>query len=283
MRLTEDNVLDYIDLYFSYVYERGNSIVFIRDPQNMNFKGSDGIGVHFKAIEKHAQMSVKWSDDENAFIIKTPLLYQDETREGVIHVFKNGEIHVLAPLEVRFLDTLKEHDTIPLAHPLEKDILRQTRDLLGKTPSGERLLNIADEKNVSIRIIGSPNYQALTSNTPEIFLLIPAAQHSADMHQALQLGGALRDMEQIFGGFERPERGTDEAVFFSINYDKNLNILCEICKIVDEFEDLNMPEAIAAMRRLGIEDIYGGYKNAASPEQMLEIYIQMMTKQGFIL
>ena len=112
---------------------------------------------------------------------------------------------------------------------------------------------------------------------------MPAAQHNADMHQALQLGGALRDMEQILGGFPRPSKDESEEVYFAVSYDKNLNLLMEVCKIAEEFEDLNMNEAVAAMRRIGIEDVYGGYKNNASPDKMLEIYIKMMTKQGFIV
>jgi hypothetical protein len=283
VRLTEENVLEYIDMYFSYVYERGNSIVFIRDGQDTNFKGSDGMGVHFKALQTIEQVSVQWSEEEDAFIIRTPLLYQDQTRKGVIHVSKNGRIDVRAPLEVSFLSSPKGFDTVPVIHPKANEILRQTRDLLGKTTTGKRLLDIADEKDVEIHIMGSPNYQAITTNKPAIYLFMPAAQFTADIHQALQLGGALRDMEQILGGFPRPSPEEPPEVFFAINYDKNLNLLCEICKIVDEFEALNMPEALAAMRRLGIEDVYGGYKNKASPDEMLTIYISMMMKQGFIL
>ena len=283
VRLTEDNVLDYIDLYFTYVYERGNSIVFIRDPQNTNFKGSDGMGNHFKAIQKHTSVRVEWSDDVDAFVIHAPLLYQDKTREGVIHVSKNGKIDVLAPLTVSFLDVPRGFEDVPINHPKADSIISQVRDLLVKTPTGKRLLDIADEKNIDIHLIGSPNYQAIVTNKPTIYLLMPAAQYTGDMHQALQLGGALRDMEQVLGGFPRPAKDEPPEVYFTINYDKNLNLLMEICKIVEEFEDINMPEAVSAMRRLGIESIYSGYKNEASPEDMLQIYIKMMTKQGFIL
>lgn len=283
VRLTSDNVLDYIDMYFSYVYERGNSIVFIRDPQNMNFKGSDGMGAHFKAIQKHQSVQVQWSNEDDAFVIHTPLLYQDKTHEGVIHVSKNGRIDVLAPLTVSFLDTPQGIEDVPYAHPKADDILRQTRDLLVKAPTGKRLLDIADEKDVEIRIVGSANYQAVATNKPMIYLFMPAAQYTADYHQALQLGGALRDMEQVLGGFPRPSAEEAPEVFFSISYDKNLNILCEVCKIVEEFENLNISEAIAAMRRLGIEDVYSGYKNGAPPDEMLNIYTNMMVKQGFIV
>lgn len=282
VRLTADNVLDYIDMYFSYVYERGNSIVFIRDPRDTSFKGSGGMGVHFKAIQKHQSIQVQWSDDEDVFIIHTPLLYQDKTHEGVIHVSKNGRINVLAPLTVSFLDTPQGVEVVPYTHPKADDVLRQVRDLLIKAPTGKRLLDIADEKDVEIRIVSSANYQAIATNKPLIYLFMPAAQYTADYHQALQLCGALRDIEQILGGFPRPSSDESPEVFFSISYDKNLNILCEICRIVEEFEDLNISEAMAAMRRLGIEDVYSGYKNGASPDEMLKIYTDMMIKQGFI-
>lgn len=283
VRLNADNVLHYIDMYFSYVYERGNSIVFIRDPRDMNFKGSDAMGSHFKAIEKHAGVTVEWNDADEVFIINSPLLYQEKTREGVIHVAKNGTIDVLAPLKVKFMDAPQAFDSIPLKHPKDDEILRQARDLLVKTKSGQRLIGMADKVGVEIRVCGSPNYQAVATNKPLLYLFLPAAQYNADYHQALQLAGVLRDAEQILGGFPRPSNDEDPAVFFAISYDKNLNLLMEICKIVGEFEALNMSEATNAMRRLGIEDIYSGYKNNASPEQMLQIYERMMIEQGFII
>lgn len=283
VRLTEDNVLGFIDMYFSYVYERGNSIVFIRDPQDTNFKGSDGMGVHFKAIQKMERVSVSWSDDHDAFVIRTPLLYQEQTREGIIHVAKNGRIGVLEPLKVSFLDTPQAVEKVQLEHPKSKTILDQAKNLLVKSKGAKRLLDIADEKDVEIRVLSSPNYQAVTTNKPLIYLFMPAAQFTADYHQALQIVGAMRDMEQILGGFPRPSTEEPPEVFFAISYDKNLNLLMEICKIVDEYEALNIPEALSALRRIGIEDIYSGYKNNANPTEMLDIYVKMMMKQGFIV
>ncbi len=280
VRLNAENVLQYIDFYFSYVYERGNSLVFIRDPQNTNFKGSDGMGVHFKAIQKHASVRVEWNEAEGVFVIRVPLLYQDKTREGVLHVDKaSGRINVLEPLSVRFLDAPQGYETLRYIHPHEASILEQTKTLLFKSGTGQRLIKIADEKDVVMRVLGSPNYQAFTSNKPMIYMLMPAAQHTADYHQALILAGALRDAEQILGNFPRPSFEEPPEIYFSINYDKNLNVLMEICKIVEE---LDVPEALAAMRRIGIEDIYRGYKKGAEPDEMLQIYIAMMMKQGFI-
>lgn len=280
VRLTRENVLQYIDFYFSYVYERGNSLVFIRDPQNTNFKGSDGMGVHFKAIQKHASVRVEFDEALGVFIIRSPLLYQDQTHEGVIHVHKtSGRIDVLEPLTVSFLDAPQGYETLTYIHPHEDSILEQTKTLLFKSETGQRLMKIAQEKDVPVRVLGSPNYQAFTSNRPAVTMLMPAAQHTADYHQALILAGALRDAEQILGNFPRPSKEEPPAIYFAVNYDKNLNILMEICKIVEELE---VPEAFAAMRRIGIEDVYQGYKKGAAPDEMLQIYIAMMMKQGFI-
>jgi len=280
VRLNEDNVLEYLDMYVSYVYERGNSLVFIRDGQDTNFKGSSGMGVHFKALQAVEEISVSFDAQNDSFSIKTPLLYQDKTRKSVIKVHKNGEIVVEHPLNVHFLDKSIHFEHINLKHPLQNEIIAQTRTLLEKSETAKRLLKIADEKDVDIHILSSPNYQAITSNKPTIFMAMPAAQHTADYHQALILGGALRDMEQTLGGFPRPSLEEPTEVYFAANYDKNLNLLMEICKMVEE---LDTPEALEAMRRLGIEDLYKGYKSNASPDTMLQIYISMMTRQGFII
>ena len=283
VHITEDNVLAYIDFYFTYVYERGNSIVFIRDPQDTNFKGSDGMGVHFKALQQHKNLDVSWNADREIFVIKTPLLYQDKTHKGVVNVYPDGCIEVVKPLRVSFLDEPEMFEDVPLVHPKEEKILEQTRGLIEKTRTGKRLLDMMDENDVRVRVLGSCNYQAVATNKPEIFLFMPSAQYTADYHQALQLVGAMRDVEQILCAYPRPSWEEPEEVFFAVSYDKNLNLLCEICKMVEELDEQGIEEGTSAMRRIGIQAVYRGYKNGASPQEMLDIYIAMMEKQGFII
>jgi len=283
VHITEDNVLAYIDMYFTYVYERGNSIVFIRDPQDTNFKGSDGMGVHFKALQKHQNLDVSWNEKRQIFVIKTPLLYQNKTHQGVVNVHQDGCIEVVKPLRVSFLDTPDIFEDIEYVHPKEDAILEQAYGLIEKTKTGKRLLDLMREKEIPVRVLGSCNYQAVATNLPMIYLFMPSAQYTADYHQALQLVGAMRDVEQILNAYPRPSHEEPEEVFYAVSHDKNLNLLLEICKMVEELDEQGIEDGVSAMRRIGIEDVYTGFKNNLSPEALLRVYETMMMKQGFLV
>lgn len=281
-RLSEDNVLLYIDLYFSYVYERGNSIVFIRDPQNTNYKGSEGMGVHFKALQQHPTVNVAWSDADNAFIIRTPILYQEKTHDAVIHVDKAGIIDVKTPLKVTFLDAPKGFEPRTYKHPQAVDILQQARDLLLKSPRAKALLDYADEKKIHIHCLGSPNYQAFCTNKPLIYLFCPSAQYTADYMHALILAAALDDARQISEGYTRPSHEEEQDIYLAVNYHKNLRSLAEVCKIVDELKNDDVNEAYIAMQRLGMQNIYAGIQNGVSDLELLHIYQDDLQQQGYI-
>jgi len=264
VRVNMGNVLAYIDLYFSYVYERGNTVVFMRRND---------------APQPHIFMS----DDEGHFIIHTQLLYQDELREAVVHVHKSGQIDIISPANVSFLDAPQGYESIPYIHPKADSILEQTKALLSASETGQAYLDDAQAHGIDIHVLSSPNYQATTVNKPTVYLFIPAAQYTADYHHALLLGGALHDMRQIMDGYKRPSVDEDEVVFFDINHDKNLKLIAGICKIAEEMEALNISEVVFALQNLGLGSVYQGFKDDVSSTDLMNIYIQSLKDRGVII
>jgi hypothetical protein len=280
--LGEDNVLGYLDLYISYVYERGNSLGFIRDPRHTVKKGAAAMESHFSAITLHSKSAVSFDSANGRYTVKTPLIYQDKTVDSLIEIEKNGAIHILEPLQVSFLQAPRPETAIPYRHPFEGQIIEQSKALLAETAHGRTLLAITDETDVDIRVLGSPNYQGFITNDGIIYLTMPAAEQSGKILQALILAACLRDVEQIRGGYPHPNPTGDETVFALANYGKNLDMIVEMCKIVEELEKQGRPEALGALRDLGHESVYGGYKNRLEDNALMEVYLSALERHGII-
>ncbi|MGB0719846.1 MAG: hypothetical protein ACPGRX_05205 [Bdellovibrionales bacterium] len=280
--LDAHNVLQYIDLYLSYVYERGNSLVYIRDPQDTGFKGSDAMGVHFQAIKQHRNVNVTWNVGESCYEITAPLLYQDKAVESLVQVNKAGRIRVVKPVRVDFLNTPENTDCAALAHPRAQAIVEQCVTMLDSVPTGKQLLQLIEDHDIGISVISAPNIQAFAVNKPMVYLLTPAAQQTADYYQALVLAGALHDAGQIVNGYKRPSIDEPDQLLFDIQYDKNLKLIIAVCRIVDEFLDINIHEPLNILRRLGLQEVYAGYRAGMTMRALFDVYIDGLVAQGAI-
>ena len=280
--LDKDNVIDYVDLYISYVYERGNSLAFISDPHATSHKGSAAMEMHFRAITHHQQSSVKFDDASQRFHIVTPLIYQDQTIQSRVEIDKTGSIHLIEPVAVSFLTKLKPAKHIAYRHPLEDSIIEQSRALLSTTATGQKLIQATIEKGVEVRVLNSPSRHSYTTNTPVVYLVMPSVKRTADYLQAIVLAGGLRDAEQVLKEYYHPHPVHDEDRFFELNYSKNLDIVVEMCKIVKEYEDQNIQDALNELRKIGLESVYSGYKNGLSSEALMTVYIDSLKRYGLL-
>lgn len=280
MSLGTDNALSYIDLYLSYVYERGNSLVYIDDPQNTRQRGADAMAVHFQAIQQYHNAHITKKGDN--FQITTPLLYQGKSVQSRIDVNKKGRIAVKEPIKVQFLDKPNMYEAIPFIHPKEKQIIEQCKTLLAKTQSGKRMIDVLETCKVELQIIANPNIQIVTYNKPAISLFMPAAMHTADYHQALLLAAAINDVEQIMRGYKRPSIDEDDEIYLTINYDKNLKALLEMIKIIDEFKNQGNDDALVTFRRFGFQELYAAAQQDKSMNEMMMVYLRILADQGYI-
>ena len=280
--LSENNVIDYIDLYISYVYEYGNSLEFIRDPHDMTQKGSGAMEMHFNAIKYHHNSSVFFDTENEKYKIITPLIYQDRTLQSQIEVFKTGRINIIEPVSVTFLENLNPKELISYRHPHEKEIIEQSKDILSSVEAGQRLLKIAQDFDTPIRVLTSPNYRGFITNQGGIYILMPATEKSAKFMQALVLAYALRDVEQIAAGYTHPALHEDKDHYVSANYSKNLDMILEMCKIAEEFQNKNIPEALHVLQRMGLESVYSGYKTGLDNDALMKIYLDSLKRYRFL-
>lgn len=280
--LSEKNVIDYVDLYISYVYEYGNSLEFIRDPHDMVQKGSNAMEMHFNAIKHHHNSSVSFDAESEKYEIITPLIYQDRTVQGQIEVSKTGCINIIQPVSVIFLKNLNPKELISYRHLHESEIIEQSKDILSSVEAGQRLLKIAQDYDTPIRVLTSPNYRGFITNQGGIYIVMPAAEKSAKYMQALVLAYALRDVEQIAAGYTHPSLKDDKDHYISANYSKNLDMILEMCKIAEEFQNKDIPEALHVLQRMGLESLYSGYRNKLDQAALMDAYMDSLKRYKFL-
>ncbi|GJL84646.1 MAG: hypothetical protein DHS20C02_04210 [Micavibrio sp.] len=260
------NALDYLDLYISYVYERGHSLAFLGDPE-----------------EARKQSTVAFDESAQEYTISTPLVYHDNTVQGKAVVNQNGAITLSTPVKASFLHELKPHTDIPYRHTNEEQITEQSIAILSESEAGQNLLKLKDEHSVEIRVLSSPNYHGVITNDLVIYLVIPAAEQNAKFFQALVLTYALRDVQQIAGGYLHPHPSIDKDEYLTANYGKNLDMISKMCEIVAEFEDANAPGALMALKRMGLGIVFDAYKEGLQGDALMEVYIKALEKDGTIM
>ncbi len=263
LSLSDDNAINYLDFYISYVYERGNSLDFIRKKDS-----------HSAAL--------LGSDDGGRFKIEAPLSYQGGEINAQILVETNGAIHIEAPLRTSFLTELQPHIEINYRHPMEEKILGEAKSLLAQSVTGQALLDKVQNSAIDLRILNSPNYQGYIANNLTIYLTMPSAEQTGKYLQAIVLAYCLRDADQISNGFTRPSYKDDKTKFISTNHLKNLDMIEEICTIVEELEGQNIPEAYAGLEALDLEDVYQAYKNNVEGPELMQVYIDSLEKKDLV-
>lgn len=263
--LHEKNVVDYLSLYISYVYERGNSLQFSHEAE-------DEKAIELKLIDVNNEL----------YKLETELLYQGSMHKAHITVKADGSIHIETPLEVSFLENVSNHGPVALRHPLEDQIIQQSKDLLAHSETGQKLLETLEFSTINIRVLGNANYHSFVTNSGTIYIVMPAAEQNAKYLQALVLAWSLHDLEQVKAGYIHPHPTTDEHLYVDVNYSKNLDMLMETCKIVEELENKGLTEGLGALKRLGLESVYEGHKDGLLFDDLMEIYIKALKRRGFL-
>lgn len=257
VNLNTENVGQYIDLFISYVYERGNSLIFLRDDE---LKAGFPAPVHDPARDVYA--------------MALPLIYHDREVQSKIEISRDGKIHVLSPLKVSFLTEINPDADNPYRHPREAEIIEQAKGLLSITATGQALLE--EMSDATLRVLSSPNYQGFVTNNAAAYITMPAAEQNAKYTQALILASCLHDIKQVKSGYIYAHPVADEALYATVNYGKNLDILTETCKIIEEYEAQSIPEALDAFKKMDFESVYEGYKQGKRHESLMQVYIEAL-------
>lgn len=251
--LRADNVADYVDLYISYVYERGNSLELAPNTVPIVTQTAEG------------------------FDLSLQLKFQERIVDGMISVSNNGVIHIKAPVNVCFLDTLNTEKTPQYRHPLENQIKEQIEGLASITETGMAALQKMHSLQVDLRILTSPAYQTFCTDSKTAYITMPATEQNAKYTQVLDFVSVIKDIElSLEEQRYRPSPYQTSAALQTeatgLHLAKNLESILEMCKIVKELEEQNIPEALYALKNSGLYGIYQGFEKNHSKNVLLGIY-----------
>lgn len=154
------------------------------------------------------------------------------------------------------------------------NLVDQMKEKLSVSETGDRLLKMADHYGVEIRLIKSTKLQSSVHGTKEIFLSAEAGQTEVELSQLLELGSALRELEQNIVGYGMPSAHEDPFEKATLIHTKYLDKIVYMCKIGHELIHIYGDQITSLMDQFGITDIYEGYVNNLDHEAMGEVYRQ---------
>lgn len=151
-------------------------------------------------------------------------------------------------------------------------LIAKLKAALSQSETGARLVQMADQNKIKIRLLKSKHLQSAATEQREVFLAAEAGQTDPQMHQLLEFGGVLREAEQILMGFSVPVKGEDELEKASRIHSKYLDKIVHMCKIGLELEIFYGERVLSAIRQFGYEDMYNAHKNSLGHQEVEKIY-----------
>lgn len=95
LTLNENTIIDYLQVYLSYVIEQPENILLLKNPENMHFKSSFYMDFHFDK-NNYSEKDIKITDfsPENGFAIHSPFVFNGKIDRGIAKISPNGTISV---------------------------------------------------------------------------------------------------------------------------------------------------------------------------------------------
>lgn len=281
VRLTQNNVLDYLDFFDDIAFNPNAKVKFIVSADDTGYSGASAMGHHFKAIEYTDRRTIEEYEDH--FLLVIPALYNGKTVQAHVRVGKDGDIRILAPVEIRLVrEDPGSANPLGYAHPMGDALLTANREILSLSDEGKRLWDTIEHYKGELRIVtGLVGIGAFSPSTSFGFITAPATLAQPSPYQVIALAGALREIElQLMGEYRgQPKYVQDDEVneFAEINLARNLDIWLKICTIIDEIEASGqVVRFVDVFRKAGFEEIYTGYKNGSSLDDLTLIAARIM-------
>lgn len=164
-------------------------------------------------------------------------------------------------------------------HPNEEHMLTKAIEILQKSDTGAHLLGVLHEKKIGVRVIKNRNAHGYTPNLQIIYLGAPPDRDEPDAFTVLELGAAIREIEQELVGFTIPDEKEDPLMAASVRHAKYLDIIVYMCRISIELgEKLGTSDYVDTIDKLGHGDILKAYLARAGNEELARAYTEAHKK-----
>ncbi len=271
LRLTENNIMDYLEFHSDVAFYPYRKVKFITDPTNAPYSGASAMGHHFKTLRYHAKFELQESAEDACFYVTLPVLYNGETIKGRVQVLKTGEINIIEPVNIPLMDGKREHSPLDYDHLQEKELLDQNLAILMQSEEGNRIWETVKSHGGEIKIVSGVGSAAIAPNSQLGYIVAPENVETSSPYQVIALAGVLREMELLLMEEKRPDPFEDINEVLEHNIALDLDILRKICIIVDELAEAGFDDILRKFKKSGFETFYSGYKNDLPDEDLGEI------------
>lgn len=161
-------------------------------------------------------------------------------------------------------------------HPDEARLLYEMKDTLSQSDTGARLLQLVNDQGIKIHVVKGTVTQSFVDGI-DISITAAPGMDLPEVSQVLELGGAIREVEQYLVGFI-VDNSMDPLTRANMTHAKFLDKIVFMCKIGSELEKElgNLP--IKAIEAFGFGDIYQAYLSEAGQESAKDVYIKTFSE-----
>jgi hypothetical protein len=272
LRLTEGNVLDYLEFHSDVAFYPYRKVKFIMDPSKTPYSGASAMGHHFNTLKYHSKFEMTYSDTDTCYYITVPVLYNGETVKGHVQVMESGEINILKPVNIPLMDRMREHKALHYSHPHADEILAENIRILRQSETAKNLLEDAEKHNSTIKIISGVGSSMFATHSSTAFVVAPQNIETESPYQILGIAGALKQLSLMNDGYFRSGETEEEEEIATTNFAHNLEILLAMCIIIEELDIAGYDLAVQKFRESGYESLYSSYKNGGDWDAHVAVY-----------
>ncbi|MES2729463.1 MAG: hypothetical protein V4621_05095 [Pseudomonadota bacterium] len=162
------------------------------------------------------------------------------------------------------------------AHPHSDTILTAVTDILQQTESGRYMLQVMHHYKISARVIKGRDVTYQNPDEFSVVLVAPEKFQAQIELLAMYLYCGIRDVEQSYCGFRRPDAATMNAVEFSnLIFSKGFDIVIHSFRIADElYARYGHQKVLDKINELGHNDLYKAYKSGADLSSLQNLYLE---------
>ena len=153
-------------------------------------------------------------------------------------------------------------------HPRAASIKAQSLEILSHSPRAKTLY---EKIAPVIHILKGPLPQAFVHGTKTIYLRVPALQSNGRLEQAIDLSGALIELEmnKSLPALDPATLESDETQVQQ--HYKNVSIYMKVFPIAEELDEAGH-KALKEIRLMGLGKLYQAWKSGADLEECANIY-----------
>ena len=271
LRLTENNVMYYLDFHSDVAFYPYRKVKFITNPSKTPYSGASAMGHHFKTQRYFESFELNESEEDACFYVTLPVLYNGETVEGRVQVMKTGAINIVKPVNIPLMDGKRDHAPLDYDHLQEKELLSLNFEILLQSAEGKRIWETVKSHGGEIKVVSGVGSSAFAPSSQLGFIVAPENLESSSPYQVIALAGILREMELQSMEEKRPDPFDDINEVLERNVALDLDILRKICIIVDELADAGHEDILRKFKKSGFEEFYSGHKNDLPDGDLVKI------------